>query len=70
MKMIFLHTDKHQCFLEVDFNTSDIKVSYKVIVSLLMDMIKHSQNNQSNKQFAISLQYLKNKLGMGFTFCM
>ena len=70
MKLIFLHTDKHRCFLEVGFNTSDIKVSYKVIVSLLMDMIKHSQNTQSNKQFTISLQYLKNKLGMEFIFCM
>ena len=34
-----------------------------------MDMIKHSQSTQSNK-FAISLQYLKKKLGMEFIFCM
>ena len=54
----FLHADKHQSFLQVDFNTLDIKDFYKVILSLLMGMIYHSQNTQSNK-FAISLQYLK-----------
>ena len=48
----FLHPDKHQSFLRVDFNTLGIKV-----MSLLIDMIKHSQSTQSNK-FAISLQYL------------
>ena len=65
----FLHADKHQSFLQVDFNTLGIKVSYKVILSLLMGMIKHSQSTQSNK-FAISLQYLKKKLRMEFIFCM
>ena len=30
----FLHADKHQSFLQVDFKTLDIKVSYKVILSL------------------------------------
>ena len=35
-----------------------MKVSYKLIHSLLMDMIKHSQNTQRSK-FAISLQYPK-----------
>ena len=65
----FLHADKHQSFLQVDFNTLGIKVSYKVVLSLLMGMIKHSQSTQSNK-FAISLQYLKKKLGMEFIFCM
>ena len=34
----FLHADKHQSFLQVDFNTLGIKVSYKVILSLLMGM--------------------------------
>ena len=29
----FLHADKHQSFLQVDFNTLGIKVSYKVILS-------------------------------------
>ena len=37
----FLHADKHQSFLQVNFNTMDIKVSYQVIMSSLMDMIKH-----------------------------
>ena len=32
----FLHADKNQTFLQVDFNTFGIKVSYKVILSLLM----------------------------------
>ena len=49
----FLHADKHH---QVDFNTSYIKVSYKVILSLA-GLIKHSQTAQSNKS-AISLQYL------------
>ena len=35
---------KHQNFLQVDFNTLDAKVSYKVMLSLLMGMIKHSQS--------------------------
>ena len=55
----FLHADKHQSFLQVYFNTLGIKDSYKVILSLLMDMIKHSQGIQSNK-LAISLPYLRN----------
>ena len=50
----------HQNFLQVDFNTWDINVSYKVILSVLIGMIKHSESTQSNK-FAISLQYLKKK---------
>ena len=50
----FLDVDKHQSFLQVDLNTLGIKVSYKVILSLLTDMIKHSQGTQSNK-CAISL---------------
>ena len=51
----FLHVDKHQSFLQVDFNTLGTKVSCKVILSLLLGMIKHSQSSQSNK-FSISLQ--------------
>ena len=62
MKLVFL-ADKHQSFLQVDFNTLDIKVPYKVMLSLLICMIK--QSIQNNK-FAISLQYLKKKLGMEF----
>ena len=37
----FLHKHKHQSFLEVYFNTLGIKVSYKLILSLLMGMIKY-----------------------------
>ena len=44
----FLHADKHQSFLQVDFNILGIKVSYKVILSILMGMIKYSQITQSN----------------------
>ena len=65
----FSHADKHQSFLPVNFKILGIEASYKVILSLLMDMINHSQSTQSNK-FAISLQYLKKKLGMEFIFCM
>ena len=54
----FLHADKHQSFLQVDFNTLGIKVSNMMMLSLLMAIVKHSQITQSNK-FAISLQYLK-----------
>ena len=42
-------------------------LSYKVILSLLMGMIKHSQSIQSNK-FAISLQYLKKEVRNGVHF--
>ena len=47
MKLI-LHANKHHSFLQIDFNTLGITVSYKVILSLLMAMIKHSQGTQSN----------------------
>ena len=49
-----LYAYKDQSFIQVDFNNFDIKVSYKVVLSLLMDMIKHSQGTQSNK-VAVSL---------------
>ena len=65
----FLHADKHQSFLQVDFNTLVIKVSYKVILSLLMCMIKYSQSTQSNK-FAISLQYLRKEVWDRFHFLL
>ena len=45
----FLHVDKDQCSLQVDYNTFGIKDAYKVILSLLLGMIKHSQNTQSNR---------------------
>ena len=45
----FLHVDKHQSFLQIDFNTLGIKDACKVILSLLLGMIKHSQTTQSNR---------------------
>ena len=63
----FLHADKHQSFLQVDFNNLGIKVSYKVILSLLIVIIKHSQSTQSNK-FAIYLQYIKKEISNGIHF--
>ena len=57
----FLQTDKHQNFPQVNFTSLSIKVFYKVILSLLMDMIKHYQSPQSNK-LSIALQYLKNEV--------
>ena len=54
----FLHADKYKSFLQVDFSILGIAVSYKMVLSLLMGRIKHSQSTQSNK-FAISLQCLK-----------
>ena len=56
----FWLTDEHQSFLQVDFKTLGTKNAYKVILSLLLGMIKHSQGTQSNK-FAISLKYLKKR---------
>ena len=64
----FLNEDKHQSFLQVDFNTLIIKVSWMVILSLLMEMIKHSQITQSNK-FPISLQYLRKEVMDGIFAC-
>ena len=57
----FLHADKNQNFPQVDFNTLSIKVFYKVILSLFMGMIKHSQNAQRNK-LSMALQYLENEV--------
>ena len=67
MKLIILHTDKHQSFLQVNFSNLGIKVFYKVILSLLMGMIKHSQSTQSNK-FAISFEHLKKEVRNGSLF--
>ena len=63
----FLHADKHQSFLKVDFEILGIKVSYKAILLLLMGMIKHSKSTQSNK-FAVSLQYLEKEVKNGVHF--
>ena len=58
-----MQVDKHQSFLQVDFNT----LGYKVILSLLMCMIKPSQSTESNK-FVISLQDLKKEVPNGVHF--
>ena len=65
----FLHADKHESFLPVDFNTLGIKDAYKVILSLLLGMIKHSQSTQSDK-FVISLQYLEKEFRKGVHFLL
>ena len=52
MKLIFLHTNKHQSFLQVDFKNLGIK---------------NSQSAQSNK-FTISLQCLKKEVRNGVHF--
>ena len=52
MKLIFLHTNKHQSFLQVHFKNLGIK---------------NSQSAQSNK-FTISLQYLKKEVRNGVHF--
>ena len=48
------YAEQHQSFLQVDCNTLSIKAFYKIILSLFMGMIKHSQGTQSNK-LAIAL---------------
>ena len=55
----FFHADKYQSFLQVDFNTFGIRVSFRLILSLLlgMGMFKNYQSTQNNK-FGISWQYL------------
>ena len=57
----FLHEDNHKSFLQIYCNTLGIDVSYKMTLSLLMDMINHFQSTQINK-FATSLQYLRNEV--------
>ena len=44
-----------------------IKDAYKVILSLFLGMIKHSESTHSNK-FAISLQYRKKEVRKGVHF--
>ena len=58
----FLHTDKHQSSLQVDLSTSSMKGSYKVILSLLMGMIKHSESTENKLRmvfifFSFSLSF-------------
>ena len=64
---LFFHANRHQGFLQVDFSALGIKVSYKVMLLLVIGMIKDSQSAQSNK-FAISLQYLKKEVRSGVHF--
>ena len=65
----FLDVDRHQNFLQVDFNTLGINVFYKMILSILMGVIKHLKLLK-----VTSLQYLynisKTKLRIEFIFCM
>ena len=51
----FLHADKHQSFLQGDFNTLGIKGSYKVILSSLVGMIKHSHTWHFLKEIHVSV---------------
>ena len=62
-----MHADKHQNFLQVDFNALIIKVSLIVIPLLSIGMSKDSQITQSNK-LAISLQYLEKEVMEGVYF--
>ena len=62
-----LHADKHQNFLHIDFSTVVIKVSCKLILSLLISMINHFQSTPSNK-FIISSKYLKKEVRNGVRF--
>ena len=62
--MIFLYTDKHQYFLQVNLNTLDIRVSYKIILSLLMSMISIIKIlNVTSLQF---LNKISKKLALSF----
>ena len=72
----FLHADKHQLFLKVYLNTLGVKVSYQLILSLLIRIIKNSQSTQRILKVLklTRLQYLynisKKKLGKEFIFCI
>ena len=58
----YLKKKKNKLEMKLIFSMQiNIKVSYKVMLSLLTSMIKHSQSTQSNK-FSISLQYLKKEV--------
>ena len=61
------HANKHQSFLQVNFNIMGIKFSYQVTLSLVMVMIKYSQSTQSDK-FVISLEYLEKEVRNGVHF--
>ena len=65
----FLYVDKHQSLLQVDFNTLGIKDACKVILSLLLGMIKHSQTTQSNR-FTNIFTISQKKIGRELIFCI
>ena len=44
----FLHADECQSSLQDDFNTLGIKISCKVVLTVLMGIFKHTQSTQSN----------------------
>ena len=67
MKLFFYMQINIKISWEVYFNTLGIKVSFKLILSLLMGIIKHYQSTQINK-FAIPLQYLKKVVMDGVHF--
>ena len=54
-------------FLDADFNIFLIKNYYKVILSILMDMFKHSQSTRNN-EFSIPSQYLEKEVRDGVHF--
>ena len=62
----FFHADKHQSFLQIDFNTLGIEVSYKTMLPLLINMIK-LPSTQRNK-FSISVEYFKKEVRNGVHF--
>ena len=49
MKLIFLHADKHQTFLQVDSNTLSIKVLYKGDI-IIIDGHEEAFSKNSKKQ--------------------
>ena len=64
------HVVKHQSFLQVDFNTLGIKDTYKMILSILLGIIKHSQSTQSNRFAIIFTISQKKSQRREFIFCM
>ena len=66
----FLHVDKHQSFLQIDFNNLGIKDAYKLILSLLLGMIKHSQSTQSYRLANIFTMSQKIRYEDFFIFCI
>ena len=69
-KVDFLHVDKHQSFLRFDFKTLGINDANKLILSLLLDMIKHSQSTQSNRFANIFKISQKRRYEESSFFCM